>query len=92
MVSSLVVKPIINLLILPINLLTFGLFKWVSSVVALYVVTLVVPGFRIVGFRFAGYASAWLDIPGLELTGFLGYVGFSFLLSILTSLIYWLLK
>ena len=33
--ASLLARPIINLLLLPINLMTFHLFKWVSSAVAL---------------------------------------------------------
>lgn len=92
MAATLVVKPLINLLILPLNLITFGLFKWVSSAVALYLVTLVVPGFKIAGFAFAGLPTKWIDIPGFSFSGILSYVAFSFLLSLLTSFIYWLIK
>ena len=91
MVSSLLAKPIINLLLLPINLITFNLFKWVSSAVALYLVTLVVDGFKITGFKFAGLTSQWLDLPSVNLNGFLAYVAFSFVFSIFASFIYWLL-
>ncbi|MBI2065943.1 phage holin family protein [Candidatus Woesebacteria bacterium] len=90
--ASLVVRPLINLLILPLNLITFGLFKWVSSAVALYLVTLVVPGFKIGNFVFLGLASGWLGIPSFSLDGILAYVGFSFLLSLITSLMHWLVK
>lgn len=92
MVALLVARPVINLLLLPINLVTFGLFRWVSSAIALYLVTLVVPGFNIASFHFAGLTSRWLDIPQLNLKGVLAYVAFSFLLSLITSLIYWLRK
>jgi putative membrane protein len=90
-VASLLVKPIINLLLLPINLITFNLFKWVSSAIALYLVTLVVPGFKITGFVFAGLSSQWLDLPAINLSGFIAYVAFSFIFSMLASFIYWLL-
>lgn len=90
-VASLLVKPIINLLLLPINLITFNLFKWVSSAIALYLVTLVVPGFKITGFVFAGLSSQWLDLPVINLSGFIAYVAFSFIFSMLASFIYWLL-
>lgn len=90
--SSLVVKPLINLLILPINLVTFGVFKWVSSVVAIYIVTLVVPGFEIVKMAFGGYAGTWVDIPAFEFTGILAILTFSFVLSIFTSIMNWLVK
>lgn len=90
-VASLLAKPIINLLLLPINLITFNLFKWVSSAIALYLVTLVIPGFKITGFVFAGLSSQWLDLPAISLSGFIAYVAFSFIFSILASFIYWLL-
>jgi len=89
--ASLLAKPIINLLLLPINLITFNLFKWVSSAIALYLVTLVVDGFKITGFVFAGLTSQWLDIPSINLGGFLAYVAFSFIFSLFASFIYWLL-
>ena len=91
-IAHLVVKPIINILILPLNLVTFGLFKWVSSAITLYIVTLIVPGFKIVGFNFLGYSSVWFDLPPFSLTGLFAFVAFSFLLSFLTTFIYWLVK
>jgi len=91
-VSSIIVKPIINLLLLPLNLLTFNLFKWASSAIALYIVTLVVPGFLVKGLYFMGYTSKWFDIPSISLEGILAFVSISFLLSIFSSLIHWLIK
>ncbi|MGB6839227.1 MAG: phage holin family protein [Microgenomates group bacterium] len=90
-VASLLAKPVINLLLLPINLITFNLFKWVSSAVALYIVTLVIPGFRIVGFMFQGFSSSWFDLPSISFGGFLAYVAFSFVFSLIASFIYWLM-
>lgn len=90
--ATLLARPAINLLLLPLNLITFGLFRWVSSAIALYLVTLVVPGFKIVGFHFAGLSSKWFDIPSLDFKGVLAYLGFSFILSLMTSFIYWLIK
>lgn len=89
---SLLVKPLINLLLLPLNLITFGLFRWVSSAIALYLVTLIVPGFRIIGFSFAGYSSRWLDIPAFSLGSFFAFIGFSFAISVFASIIHWLIR
>jgi len=86
------VKPIINILLLPINLITFNLFKWISSSIAFYLVTLVVPGFIISGFYFAGIQTSWFDIPTLNFSGVLAYVAYSFTLSIISSVIYWLIS
>lgn len=91
-VASLLAKPIINLLLLPLNLITFNLFKWVSSAIALYLVTLVVPGFKVLSFIFSGFSSAWVYIPPINIGGFLAYVAYSFVLALITSIIYWIIS
>ncbi len=91
-IVSLLAKPVINILLLPINLVTFGLFRWVSSAILLYLVTLVVPGFKIVGFIFKGISIQGVNIPALSLSGLLAIAAFSFLISLITSFIYWLIK
>ena len=92
MLTSFLVKPIINVLLLPINLLTFGLFRWISSAITIFLVTLVVPGFKIYNFYFSGFSSQWFDIPSVSLINPFSYVAFSFLLTFVTSIIYWLTK
>lgn len=92
MLSSYVVKPVINLLLLPINLLTFNFFKWLSSAAAIYIVLLVVKGFHINEFFFPGFTSNFLDLPAISLTGFIAIVTFSFTFSILGSIIYWIIS
>ena len=89
---SIIGKPIINLLLLPINLITFGLFRWVASSFIIFLATLIVPAFKVLGFYFTGFSTKWFDLPSINLTGLAAYIGFSFLLSLLTSIIYWLIK
>lgn len=91
-VASLVAKPVINLLLLPLNMITFNLFKWVSSGVVLYLVTLVISGFRVDKFAYAGFTSKWFDIPSLTFEGVLAYVGYALILSVVTGFIYWVVK
>lgn len=92
MLATLIVKPIINVLLLPINLITFGLFKWVTYAITLYLVTLVVPGFRVGEFIFKGFSSYWFSIPGISLSGVLAFIAFSFIISTVSSLLYWIFK
>jgi len=91
-IVSIFAKPIINILLLPINLITFGLFRWVASSIVLYLTTLIVHSFKIIYFHFPGLSSKWIDIPNLDFSGILSYIGFSFLLSLVSSFIYWLIK
>lgn len=90
MLTSMIVKPIINILLLPINLITFGLFKWLGFTVTLYLVTLIVPGFKLLDFVFSGYNNYWISIPSLTLTGVLAFIAFSFLISTISSIGNWI--
>ena len=90
--ATMLAKPIINILLLPINLITFGFFKWVSSAIALYLVTLVVPGFKIIQFYVAGFTTRLIDIPTISFEGTLAFIAFSFLLSLITSVLFWIFR
>lgn len=92
MLATTLVKPVINILLLPINLVTFGLFKWVAYAVTLYIVTLVVPGFKLMDFVFKGFNSYWISIPALALTGVLAFLAFSFVISVVSSVVHWIFK
>lgn len=92
MLSSLLAKPVINILLLPINLVTFGLFRWVSSAIVLYLVTLVIPSFKLINFNFTGYVSKWIELPPLQFERFFAFVAFAFIISTITSIIFWVIK
>jgi len=88
-----IAKPVINLMLLPLNLVTFNTFRWVSSAVVLYLITLIVQGFKIEYFTFSGITSRWIDFPPIHFENvFLSFVAFSFLLSVLVGLLSWIFK
>lgn len=88
--AELFLKPIINLLLLPFNLVTLGVFRWVSNGLMLYITTLVVPGFSITPFTYPGFSSNLFIIPEMHL-GLMGaYILLSLLLSIVASFVFWL--
>lgn len=90
--TTMIIKPVINILLLPINLVTFGIFKWLGFAITFYLVTLIVPGFKIAEFLFKGYNTYWVSIPALSLSGVLAIVAFSFLISIISSVSHWIFK
>lgn len=49
-VISLVIKPVLTILTLPVTIITFGLFSFVSNAALFWAMTLVVPGFAVAGF------------------------------------------
>lgn len=83
-IFNFVLKPIINLLLLPINILTLGLFRWLTNVLVLYLFDLAYDSISIVGFTYPGLNSSVLSLP----SGYLGLFWVLVLSSLLMSLTY----
>lgn len=89
--TAFLVKPIINVLLLPINLVTFNFFKWSSHAITLFLVDLALSEFTIKSFNFLGYKSDFFDLPPLFLEGgVFSYLAFSMLISVIANIMYWL--
>ena len=86
-IFSVVLAPIIKLLLLPINLLTLGLFRWLTNVLILYIFDLLYDGIRIASFTFEGYRSAFISLPSTQLSLFWVLVIASLLMSLTYSII-----
>lgn len=87
------IRPIINILLLPLTLATMGIFKIVGHALTLFIIDVALVQFEVVGFKFAGFTSQYFDLPALELSkGPLSYLAFSIVVSIVTALINWLRK
>lgn len=56
------IKPIVQLLALPISLITFGIFAFLINVAFLWIVSMIVPGFEITSFTVAIIASIALSL------------------------------
>lgn len=82
--------PLIRILLLPLNLLTLGLFAWLTNVLALYALTTVVPDFRLIPYHFPGFTYDGFIFPPLDLTQFWVAVIASFLIGIISHFLLWL--
>lgn len=91
-VVNLFVRPIINLLLLPLHLVTLGVFRWLANVVTLYLVTWIVPNLQIHAFVFPGVDLRYLIVPEMHFSAFGAFVVATFVLTITFHLIYWLLQ
>ncbi len=87
-----IVKPIIKLLLLPINLITLNLFSWLISFVTLFLLQVFADGVRITSYSFPGISSGGFSIPGFHLNIFLSYLVTSILLNTLHTSIVWLFR
>jgi putative membrane protein len=86
------VKPILNLIFLPINLITLESFRWLTNVVILYLVTWLIPEFQIKPFLFPGLNFQGLVIPPIKFNTLFAFLLVAFLLNLLSDIIYAIFK
>ena len=91
-IFNLLVKPVLNLLLMPINMLTLGAFRWVINVIVLFLVTLFIGGFKITMFTFSGFSTGGFIVPPIHFSSFWSLVLVSFLIEIIESLLGWIFK
>ncbi len=70
---NLLFTPIIKLLLLPINLLTLGLFRWITQVIVIYLFDVIYTGITISPYYFGGYTSGLFALPAGEISSFWVY-------------------
>lgn len=92
MCINFLIVPLLKVMFLPLNLLTLGFFSWAVNVLALYFLTTLVPQFKIIPFYFSGYHYNGFVIPGFDLNTLYVAIIASFMIGLITHLIYWLIK
>lgn len=90
MLINLILVPLLKLLLLPLNLLTVGIFAWVTNVLALYALTTIVSDFQLTPYTFPGFSGNGLTISSYELSPFLVAIAASFLIGTATHFLQWL--
>jgi len=91
--ATFVIKPIINLILLPVNMITFNLFRWVSHAIVLFLVDLVLDEFEVAGFGFAGVVIGSFKIDPITIQkGILPYIVFAFIIAIVIGFLQWIRK
>ncbi len=87
---SFFLRPILNVLTLPLNLLTFGTFSLITNALILYLLTIIISSIQIVPFTFYGFSFAGFIIPSVSLNTFFAYIVCSLVLSVIISVLHWI--
>ncbi|MCL4353481.1 phage holin family protein [Patescibacteria group bacterium] len=83
-------KPVLNLLALPLNLVTLGMFSFVVNIVIFYLLTVLVIGITISSFTFPGYSYAGFVIPKIYVNTLFAFILVAFLQSTTVTFLDWL--
>ena len=84
------VRPILKLLSLPFNLLTFGLFSLVVNVIIIFLISYFIPGFDIISFSFEGLSIFGLSLPMIAISTLFSAILASTALSLISSIVFWI--
>lgn len=91
-VLFLLLRPALNLLALPLNLVTLGMFSFLTNVIIFYALTVLVAGITITSFTFPGYDYAGFIIPQIYFNTLFAFVLVAFLQSAIVSFLSWLIQ
>lgn len=86
------VKPILNLISLPLNLVTMGLFSFLTNAIIFYLLTVFVPGISISSFVFNGMSFAGFIIPKISFNTLMAFILVAMLQSVIVTFVSWLIK
>ena len=87
-----VLRPVLNLLALPLNLVTLGMFSFVVNIIIFYVLTVLVVGITISSFTFPGINYAGFIIPKIYVGTLFAFILVSFLQSVIVTFLGWLTR
>lgn len=87
---SLIIRPIINVVTLPLNFATFGAFSILTNAFILYLLTIFVPEVSITPFVYPGASVAGFVVPKIVFGSLTAFVAASLALFAIVSFVNWL--
>ncbi len=83
-------QPILKMIVLPVNIITFGMFTWLLEALILLMLTLIIDNVSFHPFTYQAFTFLGVNIPGgqlnIILSIFFGSVLFKFLVSLVKYL------
>lgn len=92
MLMFLVLKPILNIISFPINLVTLGLFSIFTNAFILYLLVFFVIGISIIPFSYPPFEILGFAVPKISFSLIFAYTYTAFVLSFIDSFFSWLIK
>lgn len=85
---TLLVTPILKILFIPINLITFGLLSWMIHVIVLYILTIFVPSVGVVPWNYPGITFMGFVIPPISFSYPVSLIIVSLAVTFVVNLLY----
>lgn len=88
----LILKPILNIISFPVNIITLGLFSIFTNVLILYLLTVFITDVSVTSFTYDKTEFAGFITPKISFNTFFAYLYTAFVLSFIDSFAKWLIK
>ena len=85
----LIVVPILKILFIPINIISFGLLSWLINVIVIYLLTVFVPEIQIRPWTFPGASWAGFVVPAFHFSYFWAMVATSLCITAITDVLHY---
>ena len=85
-------KPVFNLVFLPFNLLTLGVFRWTRTVISLGLLIYIANGVDLKEFYFPGLGWEAIEIQPLSAPSFISLIAGAILLNLCKKAIRWVIR
>jgi len=87
---SLFIKPIINIISLPLNLISLGFFSFLTNALILYILTVLIPQITVKDFTYPGFKYGGFIIPEIHFNLVFAYIVTACMLAVLDAFMSWI--
>lgn len=87
---NIIIIPLLKIVFLPLNILTLGIFTWVINVIALYLLTTIIPTIKLVPYNYPGGEILGISLPPQNLTVLWVAIIASFMIGFASHFLHWL--
>lgn len=87
---NIIIIPLLKVVFLPLNILTLGIFTWVINVIALYLLTTILPQFKLVPYDYPGGTILGISVQAQHLSVLWVAIISSFMIGFASHFLHWL--
>lgn len=88
----LLVRPVLQLITLPLHIITFGMFAFIINMIIIYLLTVFLPQISIKAFTYPGVSFLGFVVPKIAFNTFFAYLIVAVTFSVIVNMIQWLIK
>ena len=90
--TSMIIHPIFSLVLLPINILTFGFLSLFLNIALIFSLTKFLPGFAVAAYNFPGANLQGFILPAADMNQLEATIAFALIITVVQKLLHFILE